>query len=127
MEFLAKNTQEDLITATGVLESEMQRIRGLLTPKLKRDTVSLPRGLSHFRSDWHQSTASPDTLTTRAGLDEKKGKSLPHVMPLMLRGVSVSFDHTASLNRKFYGKSHFCDNFADGKEGLWMKNSNLDF
>lgn len=30
----------------------------------------------------------------------QKGKPLPHVMPLMLHGASVSLDHTAGLNSK---------------------------
>lgn len=50
----------------------IQRIQGLPQPNSKREHGNLWRGLSYFRSDGHQSTASPDALTANAGWNVKR-------------------------------------------------------
>lgn len=70
-ECLAKKRLKDDCWGSGVGDT---KALWPASPQLKKRCWQLMKGWSCFRSDWHWSTASSDTLTASAGLDVFKGK-----------------------------------------------------
>lgn len=69
------------------MESGIHRIWALLNPHWKRVLITLWRNLSCFRSDWHESKASPGASTVRE-------KSFILIMPSYPAEKMDPSDHT---------------------------------